>query len=58
VLDEKRLKLTLQLSKRNADCDNSAVKQKIGERRGRTEAPDTTYKVRAETYLGTQRTQT
>ena len=25
---------------------------------GQTEAPDTTYKARAKTYLGTQRTQT
>ena len=27
-------------------------------REGRTERPDTTYKVRAKTYLGTRRTQT
>ena len=32
---------------------------KTNQRRGgRTEAPDTTYKARAKTYLGTRRTQT
>ena len=39
--------------KRTDDGPNSDQR-----RGGRTEAPDTTYKARAKTYLGTRRTQT